>query len=464
MRMLVPSTTVTRSLLAVTLLGSTILTAEAVELPDFAALVRQQGSAVVSIDVDRQVNVNQNLPAFPPGSPFDEFFKRFEIPQNRHALSQGSGFILSADGYILTNHHVIEDANEITVGLADRRELKAKLIGSDERTDVALLKVDASDLPSVKIGDSDQLQVGEWVLAIGSPFGLERSATQGIVSALSRNLPKDNYVPFIQTDAAVNPGNSGGPLFNTKGEVVGINSQIYSRSGGYMGVSFAIPINVAMQVSEQLKTNGKVSRGWLGVTIQELDQALAESFGLSKPEGALVAQVDADGPAHAAGLKSGDVILRYDGKPVERSGQLPMLVAATASGKSVVIEVLRDGKRQTVTVEVGQLAEKSSGKSGTAAGVNKGRLGLAAQELTAPQRKQLGLGDRGVQVVNVIPGSPADAAGIQTGDIVLSFDRQDISTPEQLIERVKAVPAGRTVIVLVQRDGSTRFVTVKFKE
>ncbi|HXH04717.1 MAG TPA: DegQ family serine endoprotease [Candidatus Competibacteraceae bacterium] len=467
MHMLSLQTPFSRALLAATLLGAVSTQTLASEVPDFAALVKNNGDAVVSIYVDRTIDTGMpDMPQFPPGSPFDEMFKRFfeQIPHGRqHAMAQGSGFIISADGYILTNEHVVDGADAITVGLSDRREFKAKVVGSDERTDVALLKVEAGNLPTVKIGDSDKLNVGDWVLAIGNPFGLDHSATQGIVSALSRNLPNDTYVPFIQTDAAVNPGNSGGPLFNAQGEVIGINSQIYSRSGGYQGVSFAIPINVAMKVAEQLKAHGKVSRGWLGVSIQDLNQALAETFGLDKPRGALVAQVNPDSPADKAGLKSGDVILSYDGTTLERSSQLPPLVANTPVGRKVPLSVLRDGKQMNLVVTVGELPD-SSAKTLAKGESQRGTLGVAVAALTAEQRKDLGVGERGVRVTAVSPGSPAAAAGIRPDDVILSYNRQDVTSPDELARLVQQTPPGKTVVVLVQRDGNSRFLAVKMPE
>src|SRR5665647_446982 len=333
--------------------------AQGKELPDFTDLVEKQGAAVVNISTTQIIQGMQGLPKIPEDDPFYEFFRRFapQIPQEQEAQSLGSGFIISSDGYIITNAHVIDHADKITVRLTDKREFRAKVIGADKRTDVALLKIEASGLPKVNVGDPNKLKVGEWVVAIGSPFGFDSSVTAGIVSAKGRSLPQDNYVPFIQTDVAINPGNSGGPLFNMNEEVVGINSQIYTRSGGSMGLSFAIPIDVAMQVSEQLRTSGKVTRGRIGVTIQELTQELAESFGLSKPNGALISSVEKNAPADKAGIEASDVILKFDGKAVNSSSDLPRMVAAIKPGSKVVVELWRKGEAKKVTVEVAELPE-----------------------------------------------------------------------------------------------------------
>lgn len=457
-------------LLRKTGLGLILMTAAAAqsfaaELPDFHALVQEYGPAVVNIrtvgatPVRRDFNLPEDIP-----EPFRKFFKdlpEFGLPPGAKPQAQGSGFVISEDGYVLTNAHVVAGAKEVTVRLNDRREFPAKVIGSDQRTDIALLKIDASHLPTVKLGDSDKLRVGDWVLAIGSPFGLDHTATQGIVSALSRNLPDENYVPFIQTDAAVNPGNSGGPLFDSDGEVIGINSQIYSRSGGYMGLSFAIPINVAMNTVEQLKTKGHVDRGWLGVTIQDMDQKLADSFGLDKPKGALVANVNPDSPAAEAGLKAGDVILSYDGKPIDRSGLLPPMVGATPSGSKVPVEILRNGHAETVTVKIGRLQEKPETLAGNSdQNTDKAALGLAVSDLDKQQRQSLGLKDQGVLVNGMQPDSPAEDAGFQPNDVILSFDHEQVKSVAQLRDLVKQVPAGKTVPVLVKRDQGTMFLAV----
>jgi serine protease Do len=335
-----------------------VSSARAEGLPDFTELVRKNSPAVVNISTTQKITRNgprlpHGLHQFPEGSPFDDFFRRFFGDREGESRSfethsLGSGFIISSDGYIITNYHVIRDADTIIVRFSDRRELEAKVVGNDERSDLALLKVEAKGLPTLKQGDSKQLKVGEWVLAIGSPFGFEHSATAGIVSAVGRSLPEESYVPFIQTDVAINPGNSGGPLFNLAGEVVGINSQIYSRTGGFMGLSFAIPIDVAMEAVEQLKEKGQVTRGWLGVVIQDVTRELAESFGLERPQGALVAKVLAGSPAAAGGIQVGDIILNFGGSPVPRSSALPPLVGRAEIGEPVNVQVLRSGDRKTL--------------------------------------------------------------------------------------------------------------------
>ncbi len=454
-----------RTGLALTLLGAMATQSWAVELPSFNELVRQYSPAVVNIRVTG-MTPTRPMPKLPEDipEPFRRFFKDLPgqgMPPGVKPQAQGSGFVISQDGYILTNAHVVTGAKELLVRLDDRREYPAKVIGSDERTDIALLKIDAGHLPTVKLGDSDKLKVGDWVLAIGSPFGFERTATQGIVSAVSRNLPDDTYVPFIQTDAPVNPGNSGGPLFDTAGNVVGINSQIYSHSGGYMGLSFAIPINVAMQVTDQLKTRGYVKRGWLGVAIQDMDQPLAQSFGLEKPAGALVAGVTPDSPADKAGIKAGDVILRYDGKTIERSGNLPLLVGNTAVGTQVPVDVLRDDKTHTLALTIGELKEQPAtlARNNQQGQAEKGALGVMVADLDAQQRKVLGL-DHGVLISDLAPDSPAEAAGLQPEDIILSFNHQEVKSATQLKELVKQAPTGKAVPVQVQREQNTLFLPV----
>ena len=443
--------------------------AAAPAFPNFTDLVKKHSPAVVNISTTQKVKARSApeipqdlLPEFPEGSPFGEFFKRFfeegpKVPQERQMQSLGSGFMISSDGYILTSAHVIKDADEIIVRLNDSREKPARVVGSDERTDVALLKIDADDLPVLEIGNSDKLQVGEWVLAIGSPFGLEHTATQGIVSAVGRNLPSDTYVPFIQTDVAVNPGNSGGPLFNTDGQVVGINAQIYTRSGGYMGLSFAIPINVAMQVADQLKSQGYVTRGWLGVVIQPVTQDLAESFGLDRPRGALVARVVPDSPAAKAGFQTGDIILAYDGTAIERSGELPPLVGATPIGKVVPVQIVRDGKERQFEVTIQVLAE---GQPTTRAAVEDTKqLNMVVTELSTEKRKELEIGERGILVKKVEEGPAADA-GIRSGDILLAIDRKDVRNVREFVKIVKDLPKGKPVPILVQRGENPLFLAL----
>jgi len=439
-------------------------------IPDFTQLVEQHSAAVVSINAEPGEPALGGGPGaapqlpFPEDSPLFEYFRRFfeELPDvpppGRGQLAMGSGFIISTDGYILTNAHVVRGAGAITVGLHDRRQLSAKLIGQDPRSDVALLKVEAKDLPAVNIGDPNQLKVGQWVLAIGSPFGFEHSATQGIISALGRSLPTDTYVPFIQTDAAVNPGNSGGPLFNLDGEVIGINAQIYSRTGGYMGVSFAIPIDVAMDVAEQLKATGKVSRGWLGVLIQEVTAELAESFGLEQPHGALVGQVLADSPAQQAGLQPGDVIVGFNKQPIEHSSDLPLLVGRTRPGSTVPLTVIRDGKEQTLEVTIEELPEDPQRQA--AVEPTRDRLGLVVSDLPPEQRRTT---EDGVLVSKVGEG-PAARAGIQPGDIILRLNNQPVTDAAQFRELVKGLPTGRPLPVLVQRGEGAIFLAITIPE
>lgn len=439
------------------------LPALAQDLPDFRRLISENGPAVVSVQAQRSRNASlRNMPDLERlPEPFRRFFEmpQGQSPMPRSVPAAGSGFIISADGYVLTNAHVVDEAESVTVRLQNRQEYTAEVIGSDSRTDVALLKIDAQDLPSVRIGDDNALEVGDWVLAIGSPFGFEYTATQGIVSALSRSLPDGNYVPFIQTDAAVNPGNSGGPLFNLNGEVVGINSQIYSRSGGYMGLSFAIPISLAMNVADQLQSQGFVERGWLGVAIQDMDQALAESFGLSRPRGALVSQVNADSPAEAAGVQVGDVIIRFDDQPIERSSHLPPLVGSTPVGQSVPLTVLRDGREQTLRLTVGKLQETQSLAATGHSQDQRARLGLAVQDLDARQRERLGL-DTGVLIQEVQPGSPAAEAGLQANDVILSLNRQEITSVEKLQAELDQTDS-ESGVMLVWRNNRTLFVPVQ---
>jgi len=468
------------SIVATVLVLGQALPAQAVELPDFTQLVEQASPAVVNISTtqklpDRKVSSQQmpDLEGLPPM--LREFFER-GMPQQRaprggggqrEAQSLGSGFIISPDGYILTNNHVIADADEILVRLADRSELKAKLVGTDPRSDVALLKIDGKDLPVLKLGKSQDLKAGQWVVAIGSPFGFDHTVTQGIVSAIGRSLPNENYVPFIQTDVPINPGNSGGPLFNLAGEVVGINSQIYTRSGGFMGVSFAIPIDVAMDVSNQLKSGGKVSRGWLGVVIQEVNKDLAESFGLDKPAGALVAQIQDDGPAAKGGLQVGDVILSMNGQPIVMSADLPHLVGALKAGSKAKLEVIREGKRQTVELTVGAIPEEGAtldalGNTKPGAERSSNRLGIAVAELTAEQKKSFDL-KSGV-VIKEVQDGPASLIGLQPGDVITHLNNQAIETTKQFTDIAKALPKNRSVSMRVLRQGRASFITFKLAE
>ena len=449
-----------------------VYSVQAQHLPEFTDLVKAVGPAVVNISTTQKVQTGVHglpkgfeMPDLPEGSPFGELFKYFfdqeeGSPEYRDAKSLGSGFIISADGYVLTNYHVVKDADEIIVRLNDRRELRGELIGVDKRSDVALLKIDATNLPVVEIGNSGSLEVGEWVLAIGSPFGFDYSATAGIVSAKGRSLPRENYVPFIQTDVAINPGNSGGPLFNQEGEVVGMNSQIYSRTGGYMGLSFSIPIEVAMDVADQLKATGHVSRGWLGVLIQDVTLELAESFGMKQPRGALVAKVLPDSPAQAAGIEVGDVIVRFDGKDIRESASLPPIVGRTKVGVFVPVDVIRSRKQKVVKVKLGELPEDAAVASIDKPLVDKtNRLGLGVEDLTDEQRTELEV-DAGVVVTRLVDGA-ASHAGIHKGDIILSIDSQPVKNVEKFQKLVKGLSADKSVPVLVQRNGSPTFLAIK---
>ena len=420
-------------------------------LPDFSAIVEANKAAVVNITATGRAQAAGNpLEGF-EGTPFEEFFRRFgpgPMPQvPRQGL--GSGFIVEADGVVITNAHVVEGADEVRVRLSDRREFKGKVLGVDKPSDIAVVKIDAKGLPAVKLGDPAKLRVGEWVLAIGSPFGFENTATVGIVSATSRSLPDGTYVPFIQTDAAVNPGNSGGPLFNLRGEVIGVNSQIYSRTGGYQGISFAIPVNVAAQVKEQLVKNGKVERGRIGVSIQEVTQSLAESFGLDRPQGALVSSVEPGGPADKAGLKPGDVLLSVDGRRIERSAEVPPLVAAVKPGSKATFEVWREGARRNVAVTVGELkADQVASAGRPGAEESTGKLGLAVRPLEDAS---------GVVVENA--SGAAARAGIRPGDVVLSVNGKPVKRAEDL--RAAVAKEKGVVALLVKRGEANMFVPVE---
>ena len=444
------------------------------QLPDFTEMVKNSGDAVVNVsttqkapDTGQMDNDQQQMPQDVPPE-LEEFFKHFfQGPGNRGYVpretnSLGSGFVISKDGYILTNHHVVNNASEIVVKLKDRRELVAKLVGSDESTDVALLKVDAKELPVVQIGVPEQLQVGEWVLAIGTPFGFEQSVTAGIVSAKGRSLPDGNYVPFIQTDVAINPGNSGGPLFNMQGKVVGINSQIYSRSGGYMGLSFAIPIDVAMNVAEQIKSKGKVSRGWLGVQIQDVTRQLAESFGMERPHGALVAKVIPGGPAEKAGVQVGDIIVEFDGHVIETSGELPPIVGMTAIDQKSNLKIIRQGDKEDLSVKVGLLPAQAAAQiaPGTMPETNVNRLGLSVADLSDEQRQQLQIEKNGVLVQKVNKGIALDA-GIQPGDVILRVQNATVKDAADFNKIVAKLPVEKSIAMLIQRNGSPVFIALK---
>jgi serine protease Do len=448
--------------------------ARASHLQGFSELIKSVSPCVVNISTTQKVQSGLHLPEgfempeLPEGSPFGDLFKHFfeqqqedGEPEYHDVKSLGSGFIISPDGYVLTNYHVVKGADEIIVRLSDRRELKAKIIGDDKRSDIALLKINASNLPVAKIGSSHDLEVGDWVLAIGSPFGFDHSATAGIVSAKGRSLPKENYVPFIQTDVAINPGNSGGPLFNQDGEVVGVNSQIYSRSGGYMGLSFSIPIEVAMDVVDQLKTSGKVSRGWLGVLIQDVTTELAESFGMKKPRGALVAKVLPDSPAQKAGFKVGDIIIRFNDIDVTNSASLPPIVGNTKVGVKIPVEVVRNARTMVIQVKLGELPEEGEQEveSGHPSIEKANRIGVAVAELSEEQMSEQSV-TNGVVVTHVVTGAASDA-GIRKGDIILSVDGKIIHDAKQFNKLVEGLPAGKSVAVLVQRSGSPTFLALK---
>lgn len=458
-------------------------------LPDFTDLVRDYSPAVVNISTTQEQPTSggdspgfgERLPDLPEDHPFHDFLDRFRDeepsspPPQFDARSLGSGFIISPDGFVLTNNHVVDQASEIIVRLSDRREYVAELVGSDPQSDVAVLKIDAdNDLPVVDIGASSEVQAGQWVLAIGSPFGFEHSVTAGIVSAKGRSLPRENYVPFIQTDVAINPGNSGGPLFNLDGEVVGINSHIYSRTGGFMGVSFAIPIELAMDVANQLRTTGTVSRGWLGVLIQDVTRELAQSFQMPRPYGALVAQIVPDSPAASSGLEVGDVIVEFNGREVPTSGSLPPMVGRVSAGEEVEVDIVRDGERQTLDLRIGELPEDPRAALGgepmppqepAPEPDRVERLGLRAAPLDDELREQLGLdpGEEGVVVTEIGPG-PAQDAELQAGDVITLFDRQPVSSVQELRQRARAAEAGTTVSVLVRRGEGPRFLALMMPE
>jgi serine protease Do len=440
-----------------------VSTASQAQLPDFTELVEKNGPAVVNISTTQSVRspLVPQIPQLQEDDPLYEFFRRFipnPGPRDFQSQSLGSGFIISTDGYILTNAHVVEAAEEITVKLNDKREFKAKVIGSDRRTDVALIKVEAAGLPAVRVGDPSRLKVGEWVVAIGSPFGFENTVTAGIVSAKGRSLPQENFVPFIQTDVAVNPGNSGGPLFNMRGEVVGINSQIYSRTGGFMGLSFAIPIDVANEIAQQLRTTGKVTRGRIGVVIQPITKELAESFGLPRPAGALVNSVEKGGPAEKAGIESGDVILRFDGKAVNSSEDLPRIVGATRPGARVTVQIWRGKAARDVQIAVAEMQEERAARQSRRGGkppVAATQHGMALADLTEARRKELKL-DGGV-LVESAQGAAA-RAGIRAGDILLAVNNQDVKSVEQFKELMSHFDKGRIVAFLIRRGGNSLYI------
>lgn len=437
-------------------------TQAASSLPDFVTLVQKYGPGVVNISTVREARVVNVPNPFGMDDRQAEILKRFGFPimpfsgqaEEPEQRGTGSGFIISADGLILTNHHVVQGADEITVKLTDGREFKGKVLGSDAKTDIAVVRINAKDLPVLKMGNSDNLKVGEWVAAIGSPFGLDNSVTAGIVSATSRKLPAETYVPFIQTDVAVNPGNSGGPLFNLKGEVVGINSQIFSTSGGYMGLSFAIPINLALQIKDQLVKTGKVTRGMIGVIIQSVTPELAESFGMQKPEGAIVSEIMKDGPAAKSGLKVGDVIVGVDGKDVKSSADMPMIISAMAPGSTAKLSVLRDGKTQTISVKV---EESSSDMTSAGKGsMNTARLGVTVRPLSDKEAQ-----DADTQGLLVVKSEgAASKAGIRPGDILINVNGVEMTKSADL---GKVLSSSKSLRILVQRGDARIFIPVRLK-
>jgi len=442
----------------------------AVSLPDFTVLAEQQGSTVVNISSIKNAVNKGNQQLSPQEEHMQEFFNRFGIPmppgmgpndqQQKQMSATGSGFILESDGYIITNAHVVGEADSIIVKLADKREFQAKLLGIDKRTDVALLKIDAKNLQAVKLGNPKNIKVGEWVAAIGSPFGLENTMTVGVISAKGRALPQqENYVPFIQTDVAINPGNSGGPLFNTKGEVIGINSQIYSRTGGYMGLSFAIPIDVAMDVADQLKNDGRVVRGWLGIAIQEVTDELTEALGLKDKSGALVAAVNKGTPAGKAGIEAGDVILKFNNKVIETSSDLPKYVRLTKPNNIVPVGIWRNGKTKILKVKIGEMPSdtmQASSKKPIKESAN--RIGLVLKEVTTKDKKMLD-GRNGLVVTKA--SGPAVSSQIRDGDIILALNNTPVSSVRAFNREINKTPKGKTIALLIYRNGDTLFVPVK---
>ena len=448
------------------------------QLPDFTGMVEKYSDAVVNISTTQKRSVDHGLHGLPhgfggpDGAPLDDFLRKFfgenGDPEEFDSESLGSGFVISADGYILTNAHVISDADEIIVRLSDRRQLEASVIGADKRSDVALLKVDAKDLPIVKIGKPTELKVGSWVLAIGSPFGFDHSATAGIVSAKGRSLPNENYVPFIQTDVAINPGNSGGPLFNLDGEVIGVNSQIYSRTGGYMGLAFAIPIDVAMNAVEQLKATGHVKRGWLGILIQDVTRDLAESFNMPKPIGALVAKVLPDSPAEKAGFQVGDIVVEFNGREISSSSSLPPMVGNSPLDKEADVKIIRNGKPRHMKVVITELPAEEElvqrGNNDQGGGVVIKRVGATVSDLTDEERHQLDEVIRGGVIVESVEKGAASQAGIRAGDIITKLNGVDVLNSHQLKDLVEDLPAGKSFPILVLRRSGPVFLAIRIAD
>jgi len=465
-------------LLAAVLAGGAppaVAQARGAALPDFTELYEKQGPAVVSIDVVQRVRRNPHMPELSEDDPFYEFFRRFgQVPRSGpprefETQSAGSGFIVSSDGYIVTNAHVVDAADEVKVRLTDRREFIAKVVGADKRTDVALIKIDAKDLPKIVVGDPEKLRVGEWVVAIGKPFGLENTMTAGIVSAKGRDLPQENLVPFIQTDVAINPGNSGGPLFNLKGEVVGINSLIYSRSGGYMGLAFAIPIDVAMNTVNQLRDKGRVTRGRIGVQIQEVTKESADSFGLKQATGALVNSVEKGGPAEKAGVEPGDIIIKVDGREVSNSNSLPRIITQIRPGTKITLTVWRAGASRDIAVTVAEMKDEAPAaqRRGTAPAPKEkakpNRMGLVLSDLTPDQRREAEV-KTGV-LVEDIPGGVR--GNVQPGDIILSVSSRGVTTEArsatQVNELLAKLDKGESVTLRLKRGEQTFFSTVRLQ-
>ncbi|MES9857193.1 MAG: DegQ family serine endoprotease [Sedimenticola sp.] len=461
------------------LLISVSATLNAKTLPDFTQLVTDNSPSVVNISTKQHGKQLRQfgrdfrdfqIPDLPEDSPLNELFRRFlgeglgrGEPQERDAQSLGSGFIISTDGYILTNYHVVSGADEILVRLNSHHEYMAEVIGMDKASDVALLKIDADGLPKVNIGSSSELKVGAWVLAIGSPFGFDHSVTAGIVSAKGRNLPSENYVPFIQTDVAINPGNSGGPLFNLNGEVVGINSQIYSRTGGFMGLSFAIPIEMAMNVADQLRDQGRVSRGWLGVQIQDVTRQLADSFGMKQPRGALVARVFSDSPAEKGGIEAGDIILQFNDKEVHDSSMLPPLVGASRVNQPAKVLVLRSGKSKALTVEIGELPadDKIELASKEVKQSVENLLGLVVRDITRQLLRQFKLDAKSGVLVEAVKRGPAQVAGIRQGDVIQMINNKRIRSVTEFEVEMERLPKGRYINVLVMRSSGPIFLAMQ---
>jgi serine protease Do len=452
-----------------------INSAFAVELPDFAVLAEEQGSKVVNISASKEVVSNYHGGPSVQDERMQEFFKRFGIPglpgmppsgrgsqPPEKQSATGSGFIIDTKGFVITNAHVVADADLVTVKLADKREFEAKILGVDRRTDVALLKIKASNLPAVKFGDPEKVKVGQWVAAIGSPFGLENTMTVGVVSAKGRALPQETFVPFIQTDVAINPGNSGGPLFNTEGEVIGINSQIYSRTGGYMGLSFAIPIDVAINVAEQLKLNGKVIRGWLGIAIQEITKELSESFKMEDTKGALIANVEKGSPAEKGGLLSGDIILRFNKNVIVVSSDLPKYVGTTKPFTKVPVEIQRDGKKIVLNLAVGQMpTDARIAKTNKNDSKKVNRIGLALKQLSPDDMKKIN-GRNGLLVLST--QGKSIAAGIRPGDVILALNNSAVKTVASFNQKLRRIPKGKLIALLIYRKGDTLYVPIRITD